>query len=300
MTAAKACVQYYAVNEENISMANVSAILDGKAKNVLYGMTNVRSLIAMVTATVSMANALVSEATKASFALILTALIQLVPAMDSASKARVFARRAGKALTVQQWIRMLCNVFRTALDMAHSMLTPKPVLVTLVGLVMTVPKRSVILIVVYTEDVSANLVYAIPVGLASSVPLSYVTPAAVTTVNVKMALVSACLVGTVGIAHWKVVRGDAPDTGSVRSPMMASGPANVSMDGTVRIVRRSKNRSVMIQRIMTKMASWIAKILSAASTLSAKAVSSASLHRSLLIFSLGSNLQPSLHLSSNG
>lgn len=133
-------VRSYAVNEVNISTANVNATLDGKAKNAPLDMTNVRSQIATAMDTVSTENVLVSEDIRASFAPTSTALIQLALAMVSASKVPVSARRAGKGLTVQPWTRMRYNVFRTALDMAPLMLTPRLVLVTLGGQVMTVLK----------------------------------------------------------------------------------------------------------------------------------------------------------------
>lgn len=102
------------------------------------------------------------------------------------------------------------------------------------------------------EDAWASLVYVIPVGLANSVLLSFVMLAVVTMGSVKTALVSVCLVGTVGIARWKAAHEGVLDMDSVKLQMMVSGPANASMDGMVRIVRRSKNKSATTQKITTK------------------------------------------------
>lgn len=133
-------VQSYVVNEANTLTASVNVILDGKAKNVPYDMTNVKSQIATAMDTVSTENVLVSEDIRASFVRTSTAPIQLAPDMVSASKDPVYARKAGKGLTVQPWIRMRYNVFQTALVMARSTLIPRLVPVMLGGLVMTVPK----------------------------------------------------------------------------------------------------------------------------------------------------------------
>lgn len=40
-------VRFYVVNEVNTSTANVNVTLDGKVKNVLFDMTNVRFQIVM-------------------------------------------------------------------------------------------------------------------------------------------------------------------------------------------------------------------------------------------------------------
>lgn len=121
-------------------MASVNVIQAGKAKNVPYDMTNVKSRIATAMDTVSTENVLVSEDIRASFVQTSTVPIQLAPAMVSALKAPAYARKAGKGLTVQLWIRTRYNVFQTAPDMALSMLIPRLALAMLGGLAMTVPK----------------------------------------------------------------------------------------------------------------------------------------------------------------
>lgn len=156
-------VQSYVVNEASTSTANVNVILDGKAKNVRYGMTNAKSQIVTATDTVSTENVLVSEDIRASFVRTSTALIQLAPAMVFASRALVYARKVGRELTVQQWIRMPYNASRTALDMARLTLIPKPVLVTYDGLATTVRKvnyfiRIFILIGIIHQTKALNLI----------------------------------------------------------------------------------------------------------------------------------------------
>lgn len=113
-------------------------------------------------------------------------------------------------------------------------------------------QRFVILIVVYTEDVWESPVYVILVGLENFVHPSYVTLVVATTVNVRTALVSACLVGMAAIAHWKAVREGALGTDSVKSQMTVNGPANASTDGTAQTARPSKNKSVTMEKTMTK------------------------------------------------
>lgn len=109
-----------------------------------------------------------------------------------------------------------------------------------------------ILIVVYTEDVWESPVYVILVGLENFVHPSYVTLVVATTVNVRTALVSACLVGMAAIVHWKAAHEAALVTDSVKSQMTVNGPANASTDGTVQTARPSKNKSVTMEKIMTK------------------------------------------------
>lgn len=261
---ARVYVQFYVVNEASTSTASVNVTQDGKAKNVHYGMMNARSRIATVMGIVSMENVLVSEATKVNSVETSTALTQLAPVTVSVSRGPVSARKVGKVLTVLLWIRTLFNVFLTVLDMAPSTLIRKHALVTQDGPVMTVLKRFVILIAVYTEDVWESPVYVILVGLENFVHRSYVTLVVATTVNVRTALVSACPVGMAAIAHWKAVREAAPVTDSVKSQMTVNGPANASTDGTVQTARLSKNKSVTMEKTMTKMALSTARIQSAA------------------------------------
>lgn len=138
--------QSYAVNAANISTENANAILAGKERNAHYVTTNARFPTATAMGTASMESALVSEAIKANFALILTALIQLVRATGSVSKEHVFARKAGRDWTVLRWIKMLFSVCQIAQDMGLSMLILRLARVMQGGLEKTVPKVKNILI----------------------------------------------------------------------------------------------------------------------------------------------------------
>lgn len=120
--------QSSAVNAENISTASVSAILDGKERNVRYVMTNARFPTVTVMVIVSTESVLVFEDTRANSVPTSTARIPLAPAMVFVLKVLAFAKRVGKDLTARLWTRMRCSVSPTVQDMELLMLTRRLVL----------------------------------------------------------------------------------------------------------------------------------------------------------------------------
>lgn len=150
-------------------MVNVNVTLDGREKNVVYGMMSVKYQTVMGMANVQMENVSVLEVSKESFVKKWTVRTLHALDMDFVLMDFVYARKVGKAQIVVKLIMKLFNAFQIALVMANLMLKPKPVSASLCGQARTAPESSVTWTVGFMGIVLAMLVYACLDGLESTV-----------------------------------------------------------------------------------------------------------------------------------